>query len=309
MPLSRKLKNLISLRHPSCQPTDSPLGPEPSCEGQPLQTIDGPALTALKLKASPALVDGGENYGIKVLHDCGNDSCVDIVFVHGLTGNAYNTWLDKETGIHWPSKLLGQDIPDSRVLSFGYDADVFNIWNRGPASNSRLSNHAESLVGKLVRERERSDTETRKIIFVAHSLGGLVTEQALTHSKNSAEKYLNQIERYTIGIVFLGVPHCGSDLEAWATIGRRMVSVLVQTNKDIVDVLNPDSEMLHIVENNFHTILRQRKDDPIEITCFYEELPVKGIGEIVPQRSAKIAGYKLYGIHANHMVMFDAFTG
>ena len=86
---------------------------------------------------------------------------------------------------------------------------MVKIWAWGPASTSRLSNHAESLVGKLVRERERSDTVTRKIIFVAHSLGGLVTEQALTHSKNSAEKHLNQIERCTTGIVFLGVPHCG----------------------------------------------------------------------------------------------------
>lgn len=126
-----------------------------------------------------------------MLHDNGKDACVDIVFVHGLTGNAYSTWLHKETGIHWPSQLLGQDVPDSRILSFGYDADVVNLLGGGPASNSRLSNHAESLVGKLVRERERSGTETRKIIFVAHSLGGLVTEQALTHSRNSAERHLN----------------------------------------------------------------------------------------------------------------------
>ncbi len=81
--------------------------------------------------------------------------------------------------------------------------------------------------------------------------------------------------------MFLGVPHCGSDLEAWATFGRRMVSIFAPANKDIVNVLNPDSEMLHMVENNFHTIVRQRKDDPIKLTCFYEELAVKGIGEVV----------------------------
>ena len=95
-----------------------------------------------------------------MLHDNGKNACVDIVFVHGLTGNAYSTWLHKETGIHWPSQLLGQDIPDSRILSFGYDADVVNLLGGGPVSNSRLSNHAESLVDKLVRERERSGTET-----------------------------------------------------------------------------------------------------------------------------------------------------
>ena len=296
MPLRRKLKNLIEPRQSSPQPADFSLVPGPSCEAQTSQATRGPALTAHtstapNSTASPAPIRGGKNYGVKVLHDGGIEACVDIVFVHGLTGNAYNTWLYKETGIHWPSEFLWQDLPDARILSFGYDADVVNIWSGAPASNNRLSNHAESLVGKLVRERIRSDTETRKIIFVAHSLGGLVVEQALTHSKSSAEQHLNQIERCTIGIVFLGVPHCGSDLQAWAMIGGRIVSVLRQTNKDIINVLNPDSEMLHMVENNFHAVLRQRKDDRTEIVCFYEELAVTGIGEVL----IHISLYKLFG--------------
>lgn len=245
------------------------------------------------MTAPSRVIGEGQNYGVKVLHDGGNGACVDIVFVHGLTGNAYNTWLHKETGIYWPSELLGQDIPNSRILSFGYDADVVHILGGGSTSNSRLSNHAESLVGKLVRERERSETETRKIIFVAHSLGGLVTEQALIHSKNSVEQHLNQVERYTIGIVFLGVPHCESDLEAWATIERRMVSILKRTNKDILDVLNPDSETLHIVENNFHTNLRQRTNDPIKIVGFYEELAMKGIEEVTTSTLLQITPFDI----------------
>lgn len=60
-----------------------------------------------------------------------------------------------------------------------------------------------------------------------------------------------------------------------------MVSMLKRTNKDILNVLNPDSEMLHMVENSFHTNLRQRKDNPIEIVGFFEELTVKGIGEVI----------------------------
>ena len=287
----RSLKKLSRPKKALQQPTTSSLTSAPSGNhslpaGQPqvtthlFQRTHGLTVTAPNVKGLSLTIREVLNYGVKVLFDSGNSVCVDIVFVHGLTGDAYNTWLHKETGIHWPSKLLGQDIPHSRILSFGYDADVVNILGGGPASNSRLSNHAENLVGELVRARERSATETRKIIFVAHSLGGLVTEQALTHSKNSVEPHLNQVEQYTIGIVLLGVPHCGSDLEAWATVGRRLVSILKRTNKDILSILNPDSEMLHMVENNFHTNLRRRKDDPIKIVSFYEELAVKGIGEV-----------------------------
>ena len=49
---------------------------------------------------------------------------VDIVFVHGLTANAYDIGLHEKEQIRWPSVLLKQDISDSRILSFGYDADV-----------------------------------------------------------------------------------------------------------------------------------------------------------------------------------------
>ena len=215
-----------------------------------------------------------------MLYDGGTEASVDIVFVHGLTGNAYNTWLHKDTRVHWPSELLRRDIPHARILSFGYDANIVNLWN--PASNSSLSNHAQNMIGDLVRNRERTNTETRKIIFVAHGLGGLVTEYALSYSRKAFEDCLHQIERCTAGIVFLGVPHCGADLAAWASFWTQMVSTLRRANKDIVGVLEPGSEILRMVENDFHTILRFRKDEgsEVSITCFYEELRVTGIGEV-----------------------------
>ena len=43
-----------------------------------------------------------------------------------------------------------------------------------PRINSQLSNHAENMVGDLVQKQERTKTESRKILIVAHSLGGLV---------------------------------------------------------------------------------------------------------------------------------------
>ena len=290
MPFTRKRKGVFSQpRESSPLPKLSPLTHEASRgysseaaapQDLPAQTTIPPASTATHVQAFSAPIGKGDNYGIKVLYDGAIDAKVDIVFVHGLTGNAYNTWLHQETGIHWPSKILRQDLPDVRILSFGYDADIVNFWN--PASNSRLGSHAENLVGELVRERERTDTETRKILFVAHSLGGLVTEYALSHSRHAAEKHLHQVERYTAGIVFLGVPHHGADVASWGKFATRMVGLLRRANKDIIGVLEPGSEMLREVQKNFHTILRLRKDEgsEISITCFFEELPVNLIGEV-----------------------------
>jgi hypothetical protein len=41
----------------------------------------------------------------------------------------------------------------------------------------------------------------------------------------------------------------------------------------------------------------------IEITCFYEELPTKRYGMIVPKHSAILPGYVSIGIHKNHAEM------
>ena len=138
------------------------------------------------------------------------------------------------------------------------------------------------MIANLVRKRERTGTETRKILFVAHSLGGLVTECALEYSKTARESHLHQIERCTVGVVFLGVPHCGADLESWASFGGKLISIVRQTNTDILKVLNPGSEMLRMVENRFHRILELRKDEKYEIaiTCFYEEVAVVGVGVV-----------------------------
>ena len=204
--------------------------------------------------------------------------------------------------MHWPSQLLPNDIDDVRILTFGYDADVVNFWD--PASRNKISNHAENLVGALSRDRERAHAEDRKIVFVTHSLGGLVMQNALYLSRESPEAHLRQVEQCTIGICFIGTPHNGSNIAAWASFATKLINVIKPANSDIVGVLKPGSEMLSTIQNSFHGILRKRKDagSEIDITCFYEELPMPSIGLIVPQSSATIPGYSKYSIHANHKV-------
>lgn len=79
----------------------------------------------------------------------------------------------------------------------------------------------------------------------------------------------------------MGTPHHGAGLAKWAELIFRYVNKVKQTNTDIIRVLKRDSEVLARVQDSFHTLLLSRKHDgldPIDITCFYEELPVQGIG-------------------------------
>lgn len=224
--------------------------------------------------------------------------------MHGLTGSS-NTWLHKQSNTHWPRDLLPQTFADARVLQFVYDADVLRLWD--PVSQSRIGNHAENMLGALARLRERTYSEDRKIIFVVHSLGGLVTQAALSLSRQSPEEHIRKVGECIHGIVFLGTPHFGADLAKWAEFGTRTMNMVQNPNVDIVAVLKPSSEVLTIIQKDFHGILRMRREEKakIYIICFYEELPPKvpGVGLVVPMHSAILPGYSSYGIHANHQDM------
>ncbi|KAI9710416.1 MAG: hypothetical protein M1812_007452 [Candelaria pacifica] len=243
------------------------------------------------------------DYGLKRCHEAEN-ATADIVFIHGLTGNRETTWRDPNSRTFWPEHLLKEDVPRSRILTFGYDADVTHFW--AMASNNRIGNHAMNLVNALAQLRDRTETEDRPIIFVTHSLGGLVFEDALLSSKNSAEPHIQSLLDHTVGVCFLGTPHCGSEIANWASVFGNIASVVRTTNMSLLNVLKPESEVLARIQQEFHTMLRARRNqglEPLKITCFYEELAVRGIGEIVPKHSAILPAYNAIGIRANHMDM------
>ncbi|KAF1965939.1 hypothetical protein BU23DRAFT_436621, partial [Bimuria novae-zelandiae CBS 107.79] len=229
---------------------------------------------------------------------------VDIVFVHGLTGNAFNTWNHAESGIHWPTTLLKADLPSARIFTFGYDANVASFW--GGMSQNRLASHAENLIGHLAGKREDTESTDRRIIFVVHSLGDLVVERVLQLSENHSEQHLSQVEKSVVGIAFLGTPHCGSEFAPFAkAVGSSLRLVGKRVNVDILDTLKRDSQVLLDVEDWFGHWRRRcaSAHRNIQITCFFEELELPLVGKVVEETQAKIPGYSSYGIRANHMDM------
>ena len=105
--------------------------------------------------------------------------------------------------------------------------------------------------------------------------------QALLGSKNSADEHLRSIVLCTKGILFLGTPHTGAGLAKWAELMAKSIGFIKQSNSQIIQVLEGDSEVLSRIQTEFHTMLRARAkngDHPIDITCFFEELGLPGIG-------------------------------
>ena len=121
---------------------------------------------------------------------------------------------------------------------------------------------------------------SRKIVFVAHSLGGLVTKIAICNSKKSAYPHIEQIHQHTIAIAFLGTPHAGSSLAPFASaIGNILKLARKRVNKNIVQVLEPDSEVLQILDEDFSSWVKKNQG-PFDLVCFYEEKEVFGVGMV-----------------------------
>ncbi|RSL83110.1 hypothetical protein CEP52_016800, partial [Fusarium oligoseptatum] len=229
---------------------------------------------------------------------------IDIVFVHGLTGDRDKTWTAQNATEPWPKALLPTTLRTARILTFGYDSSVVD-W-QAVVSQSRIANHAWNLLTSLATYRDKDGTNERPIVFVCHSLGGLVCEDALVTSRQRPERHLQNILRSTRGIIFLGTPHHGAGLARWAELVSRSIGLVKQTNANIVQVLRRGSEVLARIQDSFHTMVKARATEglpSIEISCFYEELPLPGVGLVVPQDSAILPGYIPIGIHSDHMGM------
>ena len=82
----------------------------------------------------------------------------------------------------------------------------------------------------------------------------------------------------------MGTPHAGSSIAEWDKIITGLCHALKCTKRDTMNVLRPGTEVLADLQQEFHTMLNTRQQQgeakPIKIFCFFEELPVDGIGEV-----------------------------
>lgn len=240
---------------------------------------------------------------IKVLYEGKEPISADIVFVHGLTGNGLATWEKGNTV--WPRDLLPKAVPAARVITWNYDADIMRFFNK--TSQNTILKHAENLLVDLAGERAEEDgiEPDRPIIFVGHSLGGLVIKQALITAReheaiaNENDDYANII-RNTIGIIFLGTPHKGSDQAKWDGIATNLAKVLRKDHNDtIVSALSRGSSTLESLQSSFRAI-----SDRFSYATFTEEREYPNIGKIVDDESAVLYLPKetiVVSLPANHL--------
>ncbi|KAF8515996.1 hypothetical protein BU17DRAFT_51232 [Hysterangium stoloniferum] len=202
---------------------------------------------------------------------------LSVVAIHGLDGHRERTWT-AGNGTLWLRDLLPHKLPHARIIVYGYDACT----EVGPLGmRQTLFDHGENFIARLALRRADTSTTvrlnsfTRPIIFIAHSLGGIIL-------KCVSGKYYNQhMAYYSWGQ--------GADITLSASQLLKILPLDENTAHPLLKHLASNSEMLSIqlsLSNGISTGLFTK--------FLYEMYPTSlhdGTSEIiVPKSSAVVPG-------------------
>jgi len=229
----------------------------------------------------------GNFRGLRVVYQPESPATVDIIFVHGLRGHIWKTWCkDHDSNKFWPGLWLpaDEDIGAARMFCFGYNAEY------GPGTGKTVTNIADFAKDLLQAMRFGQDDDGNEyelgrvpIIFVVHSMGGLVVKKAYLlgqHDKNFCD-----MVRSVAAIVFLATPHRGS---GFAETLNRVLMASFQAPKGFISDLQKSSYTLEEINESFRHVAEK-----MWIWSFYETVATKVVTQriMVVDKESAILGY------------------
>ncbi|KAI0864359.1 hypothetical protein F4860DRAFT_441662 [Xylaria cubensis] len=193
------------------------------------------------------------------------DHKIDIIAISGLGGHAFGSFKQKRGKHMWMRDALPYDMtvkdggrPIARVMVYGYESKVAQSDSIQSLEDLGTALHSSLLL--LV-----NTTPLKPIIFIAHSLGGLMVKQAIISLSKSKSEDDQKLARAISGLVFFGVPHHGLDVSSLIPMAgdgpsRALVESLGRTGSRTLGLLHQEfQEALGILNN-------------VEIFCFFETM-------------------------------------
>ncbi|KIW24170.1 uncharacterized protein PV07_09900 [Cladophialophora immunda] len=121
------------------------------------------------------------------------------------------------------------------------------------------------------------------IIFVAHSMGGLVVKKTYLMAQN--DQNCTRIARSIMGIVFLSTPHRGSNL---SLVLNLILKATLQSKKSFIKELERNSSAIEDINDQFRHVAPN-----LSIFSFYEEHPTLVLGNalMIVRKDSAILGY------------------
>ncbi|PVH70814.1 hypothetical protein DL98DRAFT_521398, partial [Cadophora sp. DSE1049] len=189
-----------------------------------------------------------------------NAARVDIIAVHGLNprskndrDHAWDTWRKPSgpEGHLWLRDELPQHVPETRIFLYEYNSTAVY----GKDRDTFIGKANELLEAIRI---ERRGTESRPILFLGHSMGGLLIKQALINAHNNP-KYTT-IKEATKGLAFFATPHYGGDwmlVSLGGVVAKIAMAVGFQKGDDVLETLKNGSIFSEIMKEHWrHQLLK-----------------------------------------------------
>jgi hypothetical protein len=144
----------------------------------------------------------------------------------------------------WIRDALPKLFPFARPILYGYDTQLRNAY-----SFQRVRDIAVTLLNHLRAMVDASATK-RPLVFITHSLGGIVLKEALVCLASSQQPHESKLLEAISGAIFFGVPNHGmviSHLVALASGGA---------NTYLIEDLKEGSLYLKRLEGTFEGLSR-----------------------------------------------------
>jgi hypothetical protein len=183
-----------------------------------------------------------------------------IIAVHGLNprtkndrDHAWDTWRKPSgpQGRLWLRDDLPQHVPETRIFLYEYNSTAVY----GKDRDTFIGKANELLEAIRI---ERDGIESRPILLLGHSMGGLLIKQALINAHNNP-KY-TPIKDATTGLAFFATPHHGGDwilVSLGAVVAKIATTVGFQKGDDVLETLKSGSIFSDIMQQHWrHQLLK-----------------------------------------------------
>lgn len=195
------------------------------------------------------------------------------MFIHGFNGHPERTWTSKgrvprrkfglfsrsrhdngtsKAAVYWPRDLVPSTAPHARVLTYGY---ATHVGHRAAAALNRNTVYDIAWDLLIALESKRRAEPSRPILFIAHSLGGIILKEMLRRARGChlGQAHLRAVFESTIGVIFFGTPHAGADPRGFL---KHLAEVIAKTagyhaDKQLVNTLLPTAERLRELRDEF----------------------------------------------------------
>jgi hypothetical protein len=196
-----------------------------------------------------------------------------IVFVHGIFGGGKGTWTNAKTGAYWPQLLIGDHSFDNT------DIYVFSYSSPYLKQSDTIDELIENM--RLYFDKDEIFTKHKKVIFICHSMGGIVVRGYLKRYQAKA----SQVQL----ICFFSTPTAGAhitNLAQFLSNNPQIKGMLPANSDDYVTNLQHDWRALPYHVNSH---------------CAYETLDTAGIRIVDEQSATALCDGPVDPIARNHI--------